>query len=68
LKKVFEINSKYLIIIDYKEDLSVDFERIKDIACTYGTIIKENEISVENNFSCNEFIGKTFKGYLIKKK
>ncbi|QHQ62985.1 hypothetical protein Ana3638_21180 [Anaerocolumna sedimenticola] len=69
LDKVCNINSRYIIIIDYLEDPKVNEKSILEICNKYNwTIIYKSYFKNDIPQVWNDFVGDHNFGYLIKKK
>ena len=66
LNKLLEINSKYFIIVDYKEDPTIDYKYLEELLNSNFNIIKKLEITKNIPQKFNEFIGENYVGYIIK--
>ena len=65
---LFKINTKEICIIDYFEDVDIDFELVKKIAKNNGfSIEKELIVEEEKEEVYQKFIGKSYIGFLLKK-
>ncbi|GHU07191.1 hypothetical protein FACS1894151_01140 [Spirochaetia bacterium] len=69
LEKLMSIKSKYYIIFDYKEDIAINYEKIESyfINNSFEIICKDEIIKKEPQIF-NDFIGKNYVAYAIKKK
>lgn len=66
LNNLLSIDTKYLIIVDIKEDPSIDYEYLEKELNNY-IIIKKEEIEKKEPQVFTNFISKNYVGYLIKK-
>lgn len=67
--KVFSLDSKYILVIDYLEDPDIDFKLLINIAKDKGYNISKKEVfekEIHENY--NNFIGKNYIGILFIKK
>lgn len=65
LEKLLEIKTKYLIIIDIKEDPSVDYSYLEREINQKYKIIAKCEIKKEHPQQFENFISKNYVGYVI---
>jgi len=69
LKAILNIKADYYVIVDFKEDPVVDYEYLETyLAENNYEIIAKEEINKKQPQEFESFIGKTYIGYLIKKK
>ena len=68
LDKLLKIKSKYLVIVDIKEDKSIDFEYLENKIKSKYNILKKTEIHKENPQEFDDFIAENYVGYVIRKK
>lgn len=66
--KLININSKYLIIYDYKEDESIDYKYLEQVFENKFIIVEKKEIEKKTPQVFENFIGKTYIAYLLRKK
>jgi hypothetical protein len=68
LHKLLKIQSEYYIIYDFKEDTEIDYKYLeKYLVENKYEILEKKEFEKENPQIFNNFIGKTYVEYLIKK-
>lgn len=68
LRKLLNIKSTYYIIYDFLEDLSIDYNYLENYLNSNGyKIINKLIFAKEQAQQFNEFVGKNYIGYLIKK-
>ena len=68
LLKLSNINSKYLIVYDLKEDTSIDYNYLEQTLDEKFTIVAKEEIDKNEPQAFEGFIGKTYIAYLLKRK
>ena len=66
LNKLLEIDSKYFIIFDIKEDPSIDYKELEQVLSKYE-IIKKAEIKKEEPQVFKNFTSYNYVAYLIRK-
>lgn len=65
--KLLEIETKYIIIVDIKEDISIDYEYLEDKLNKNYKILTKIEIKKNNSQNFDDFIAQNYIGYVIKK-
>ena len=68
LLSLIKINSKYLIVYDFKEDISINYNYLEKTFQEYYLIIKKEEILKSEPQDFGNFIGKTYIAYLLERK
>lgn len=68
LNKLFSLNSRYLVIVDFREDPNVVYKDIEALGNKLGRIVKKVEVDRVGDFVSKDFIGKTYIGYLVELK
>lgn len=68
LKSLFEIDSDYVIIVDFKEDPIIDYDYLENFCYNNKyKILSKITVPKNNPQQFKNFIGKTYIGYCIKK-
>lgn len=68
LNGIFKINTKQICIVDYLEDIDIDYDMLKEYAASHGFVIeKEMVIEKSEEEVYEKFIGKNYIGYMFKK-
>ncbi|HOZ54000.1 MAG TPA: hypothetical protein PKY25_01535 [Bacilli bacterium] len=68
LNRLLNINSKYFLIYDLKEDIGVNYNYIEQVLKEKGfQIIKHMTFKKEEEQSFGDFIGRNYIAYLVKK-
>jgi hypothetical protein len=68
VNKVFSINSKDILVIDYLEDVDIDFDELIEIASSKGyEISKKGIYKKECDEQYDKFIGKNYISILFEK-
>ena len=65
LDNLLNIETKYLIIVDIKEDVSIDYEYLEATINKKYKIIKKEEIRKEEPQVFKNFISKNYVGYVV---
>lgn len=66
-EKLLEIETKYLVIVDIKEDTSIDYAYLEDKLNQRCKVLAKLEINKNTPQKFEDFIAKNYVGYIIEK-
>lgn len=66
-EKLLDIETKYLVIVDIKEDTSIDYAYLEDKLNQRGKVLAKLEINKSIPQKFEDFIAKNYVGYIIEK-
>jgi hypothetical protein len=67
LERLLNINKEYIIIVDFKEDSSIDYDYLEQLCLSKNyEILSKIEISKREPQNFKNFIGKNYIGYCIR--